>query len=149
MSGWYSKKVTASLASSLVHSEGFTGPEKTWSYSWEEFRNGQCLFLWPLNELDDLNILLHELQGYSRPSMCFSTCSLMWPGFFEMWPQFVQQYPSTCFSIIDSILAIVAGSMIESSFGFSWYVIIAVPLNEFALFSNLNCATFQIFSLLL
>ena len=69
-----------------------------------------------LNEADDLNVLQQMLQEYSRPSMCFSTCSLMWPLCFDLWPQLVQKYPSVRFSIIDWICAIVSGSIIEFSF---------------------------------
>ena len=72
-----------SLATSLVHTTGSTGPENTFFSFYAEFRDEHFFLLCSLNEWDDLSILLQELHGYSRPSMCFSTCSLRWPICFE------------------------------------------------------------------
>ena len=42
--------------------------------------HSQCFFLkWSLKVCDDLEIFPQWLQEYSRPSMCFSTCSRRWP----------------------------------------------------------------------
>ena len=71
-----------------------------------------------LNETDDLYTLLQRLQGYSRPSMWLSMCSLIWLILFDLCPQLVQKYPSIRFSIINWICAIVSGSTIEFCFAF-------------------------------
>ena len=68
------------------------------------------LLLCFLKHRDDLKTLLQELQGYSKPSMCFSACSLALLILFDLKSHLVQIYPSRPFSIIDSIVAIVWGS---------------------------------------
>ena len=62
---------------------------KTIYYTLILFKFLRHFFLCPLNVWEDLKIVLHVLQGYSRPSMCLSACSLTW-FFVVLWPQLVQ-----------------------------------------------------------
>ena len=82
--GWKVRVIFLLATSFLVETKAELVLKKTTFDFYADFWDGQYLLMWSLNEPDDFIILVQELQGYSRPSMCFSTCSLMWPGCLEV-----------------------------------------------------------------